>query len=305
MGRLSVAFILDLVKATRHMNRELLDALIMAAIVQANIAPIVRDARLQQAYAGYDEGVPDGLRRPVSMNAVAHSLQLPYETVRRHITRLVAEGVCELGPRGAIVSAEVLESPGHRTMTLETYDRVREFYHRLRRLGELEGVQGAPARTSVHPPARLVGRVASDYVLRVLDMVTRQVGDLVGGLIFLDILRANTEGLADDDRGGPDPEPSGFVPDARRRPVRVSDLSTRLGIPDETVRRHAARLVEDDRCERTPAGLIVPARVLARPPVVQMMRDNYSSLRRMYAILAQLGVTAEWDRQAADTAVLA
>jgi hypothetical protein len=49
--------------------------------------------------------------------------------------------------------------------------------------------------------------------------------------------------------------------------------------------------------------MIIPSRILARPHVVQMMRDNHASLQRLYAHLAQRGITAEWEREAAQTPV--
>jgi hypothetical protein len=299
VSRLSVAFMLDLVKVGRG-DRDLLDALIVLAIVQANIAPVTRDADLQRTYAAYDEAPPDDIRRPVSMNAIAHSLVLPYETVRRRVTQMAADGLCDVGARGVVVSSAMLTSPQHRAVVIATYDLVRRFYIRLRELGELGGLPrpATPWRPDAPPPVRMVVRCSSDYVLRLVDLLTRQIGDLIAGVVFLDILRANTEQLPDSERGGPETGPSGFVPDALRRPVRVATLATRLDIPPETVRRHAAQLLKDDRCERAGAGFIVPARVLARPHVVQMMRDNHASLTRLYAHLAQLGIAGEWERQA-------
>ncbi|MET0272880.1 MAG: hypothetical protein ABW360_07800 [Phenylobacterium sp.] len=298
-----MAFVLDLIRVGRG-DRDLLDTLISVAIVQANVAPLLRDADLQKAYAADDEAPPDELRRPVSMNAIAHSLVLPYETVRRRVTAMTADGICEMIPGGVIISSQVLSSPGHRQVIIDTYDLVRRFYLRLRQLGELAGLPEPvrPWDPAADTPVRMVVRCSSDYVLRLVDLLTRHIGDLIAGVVFLDILRANTERLPDSERGGPDAGPSGFVHDAHRQPVRVATLAGRLDIPQETVRRHAAQLLKDDRCERVDGGLIIPSRVLARPNVVQMMRDNHASLYRLYAHLAQLGIGAEWERQAAQTA---
>ena len=71
----------------------------------------------------------------------------------------------------------------------------------------------------------------------------------------------------------------------------------RLGIPQETIRRHLQRLVEADRCERTRNGYRVPARVLAREPFVRFMLDNQSHLHRLFGQLADFGVLSEWERQ--------
>ena len=74
-------------------------------------------------------------------------------------------------------------------------------------------------------------------------------------------------------------------------------LAERLGIPQETVRRHLQRLLDADQCERTGDGYRVPARVLARPPFVQYMLDNQSHLHRLYSGLTDFGVLSEWERE--------
>jgi hypothetical protein len=235
------------------------------------------------------------------MNAIAHSLQLPYETVRRRVTQMVTQGFCEMAPRGVIVRRGVLHSPQHRAVLFESYELVRRLYLHLRQLGELTNlpVGGAWADDPSRPPVRLVARFSSDYVLRLIDTLTSGLGDLSAGLIFLSVIRANTENFPDHERGTLDPGPLGVVPDSRRQPVRVATLSARLGIPQETVRRHVAQLIKDERCERMAGGLIVPARVLGRPQAAQMLRDNYASLQRMYARLGHFGLLAEWEREGA------
>ncbi len=70
------------------------------AINQANNAPLTRDPEARARYGGLDALAPDGERRPVSINAVAASLGLPFETVRRRIRRLAAEQVCVAVGRG-------------------------------------------------------------------------------------------------------------------------------------------------------------------------------------------------------------
>jgi DNA-binding Lrp family transcriptional regulator len=297
ISRISVGFLLDLARIGR-MERDLADALILLTIVQANVAPLARDADLSMTYATYDELPPDDLRRRISVSAIAQSLRLPYETVRRRVAAAAARGACVVTPQGVYVPGETLNTSQHREMVLRTYELVREVYGRLSGLHALEGLPPPEPRsqlTSQKEPVRAVVRASADYMLRVVDLITVWAGDLQRGLILLTILRCNLEDLPDDPTNQA-ATPSGFAPDEIRKPVRVSTISERLRLPEETVRRHAARLVDQRLCAREREGLVVPAHVVARPEVLQMMSDNQANVRRMFEGLARLGITAEWDR---------
>ncbi|WP_334164954.1 hypothetical protein [Phenylobacterium sp.] len=302
VGRLSVALLLDLVQIGR-LDREFLDGVLLLTIVQANIGPLTRDTDLQRTYGDYDAPPPDELRRRVSVSAIARSLRLPYETARRHIARLAAAGECEVTPQGVYVPAATLHSPRHREAVIGTCELLRDFYFRLRELDALADLPAAEPAAALNAasgaPVRAIVRISSDYVLRMVDLLAIHVGDLVRGLILLAVLRANTEDLTAEVRGRAAEGPDGFTSDAMRRPVRVAELSARLGVPEETVRRHAARLVKDRLCVRGPDGLVLPSHVLARPQFVQLMADNHANVARMFAALARLGVIAEWERQRA------
>jgi hypothetical protein len=129
-------------------------------------------------------------------------------------------------------------------------------------------------------------RIASDYMLRTVDNVTRQFDGLISGLIWFAVMSANSEHLEAE-----------AADDAERRPVRVTQVAARLAAPTETVRRHAVGLVETGLCQRVRGGLVVPAEVLQRPAALRAMQNNFADLQRMFAGFAQLGVLAEWDRQ--------
>ncbi|MEO8113986.1 MAG: hypothetical protein ABI655_06375 [Phenylobacterium sp.] len=301
MGRVCISFVLDSVKIGRG-GHDLIDALILLAIVQSNIAPLARDADLQRTYATYDEPPPDEIRRPVSMNAIAHSLRFPYETVRRRVSQLASQGECEITRRGVYVPAVALATPEHLATLEASYELVRNLYWRLREIG---GLGELPAPTTPWAgegnggaaPLRLVARHSSDYFLRVMEGLRQRVGGLVEGLILMDILRANTEHLTDLDRGTEEDGARGFVPDEQRRAVRVTALAARLDLPEETVRRHVAQLIKEERCVRWPEGIVVPTYLMVRPQVAGMLRDNLIALHRMFTALAQLGILEEWDRQ--------
>jgi hypothetical protein len=79
---------------------ELLTGLVSLARVQANVAHL---DRLAGGFAGIDTAPPDELRRPVSVLALSSSLGLPYETIRRHVAKMVAAGQC-VRVKGGVVA---------------------------------------------------------------------------------------------------------------------------------------------------------------------------------------------------------
>lgn len=299
-GRLANAFVLDLAKLGGF-GRDVIDGLLLAAISQANVAQITRNPELQRRYATLDQPPPDELRRPVSVSAIANSLRIPFETARRRIATLADLGIVVAHPRGVVVPTGPLNSPFYRMGAAAHYELVRKLYFRLRGIGLLEDLPkpANPDFDPENPPVRLVIRLSSDYLLRLAEPISLYIGDIVTGLILMDVICANTEHLSDSEGGEADADwtAAGFVPDDLRKPVRPAALAERLGIAHETVRRHLGRLVKDDRCERNGDGYRVPARVLAREPFVQFMLDNQSHLSRLYVQLSDYGVLSEWERE--------
>ncbi|WP_293900048.1 helix-turn-helix domain-containing protein [Phenylobacterium sp.] len=299
-ARLANGFALDLVKLGGF-GRDVIDGLLMAAISQANVAQITRSPLLQRTYASLDQPPPDELRRPVSISAIANSLRIPFETARRRIAALVEVGIVKATPKGVIIPTAPLNSPFYRMAAEANYALVRNLYFRLRGIGMLDDLPrpNGPPFDPDHPPVRLVIRLSSDYVLRLAEPLSAHVGDLVTGLILMDVIQANTGHMPDSEGGEPDTDwsPAAFVPDSQRRLVRAATLSERLGIPPETVRRHLAQLAKADICERIGDGYRVPARVLAGTAFIQFMVDNESHLHRLYAGLADFSVLSEWERE--------
>lgn len=291
-GRLTVAFLLDFAEIGRG-DRTLVDAVLMLAMVQANIAPVLRETDLQRAYAAYSAPVPDGLRRPTSVSSLANSLRLPYETVRRRVADMARRGLCVVTPAGAYVPQEVLSRPEHMAGAFRTYDLLRTFYYELYDLGVMPPKE--PPEGPLLEPAeqvRAIMRVLGDYILRSVDSVTATGRDMITGLVLLGVFRANIEHRMSLEEGLPG---AAMLPDGDRRPVSAAALAARLNLPAETVRRHAAQLVAQGECVRGPHGLLVTSGIIDRPQVLGLVHDNFTHLTRMFSSLAQLGVLAAWD----------
>lgn len=79
--------------------------MVFLAILQASIGhiPFTRVSESSDP----DGVVPTNLRRSVSTLAVANSLSMPRETVRRHVNKLVEAGYCERDERRRIMVVDV------------------------------------------------------------------------------------------------------------------------------------------------------------------------------------------------------
>ncbi len=123
-------------------------ALVFAAIVSANVQHISHTSEAGHQYGGLDNAPPDEHRRPVSTHALAHSLGLPYETTRRNVNKLMADGVCTRVPgQGLMIPASYLMGQENVGNLLQCLTALQWFLSSLRRAGfDLNALadQGAP-----------------------------------------------------------------------------------------------------------------------------------------------------------------
>jgi hypothetical protein len=93
MSRLAMDYVISMYSAIlRGSPHDPLDTLILCTVAVANVAHLNSDPELSRAYGGVDQPEPLEIKRPLSRNAVALSLGMPYETVRRRIEKLLAGG---------------------------------------------------------------------------------------------------------------------------------------------------------------------------------------------------------------------
>lgn len=113
---------LDIAKAAH--GGDAMQAIIFTTLWSAN----VNQAR---ARGGYAEGLlPDELRRPVTVARLAQLVGAPTETVRRHVVRMVDEGLCtRMGRKGVVVNSDVflradmLEAVGRQCAAVRQHHR--------------------------------------------------------------------------------------------------------------------------------------------------------------------------------------
>lgn len=128
-----------------HPGEDLLTVLVHRAIVTANLAHLDVDPAARQ-FATLAAAPPDEVRRPVSVRAVAASMGVPLETVRRRTNRLIELGLCRRVKGGLIVPAATLEGPDAESALLGNMAGLRRLIWRLQSAGFR--LSGAP-----HPAA--------------------------------------------------------------------------------------------------------------------------------------------------------
>jgi len=112
ISRLSVRYLLDgLATITGALKVDLLSTLLFMEINRQNFMPEIERWRATGTPA--TPGLlADEARKPVSTYQLSRDLNLPYETTRRHVAKLVSLGLCErIEGEGLIIPASVLESP--------------------------------------------------------------------------------------------------------------------------------------------------------------------------------------------------
>lgn len=120
--------------AAMQPGEDLLTVLIHRVILIANLAHLDVDPARQQ-FATLAAAPADGVRRPVSVRAIAASMGLPFETVRRRTRRLIEAGACRQVRGGLIVPAETLEGPGAEGAPLGNMAGLRRLFWRLQAAG--------------------------------------------------------------------------------------------------------------------------------------------------------------------------
>lgn len=274
-------YLLDHITVARF-GFDLIDALIMVTVSHANVALISRDPELQRRYATYDCPPPDDLRRPISVNAVAQSLGLPFETVRRRIAKMSLLGIFKTTSHGVYVPTRFVVGKQHKAALQSGYQRIQSLQADCGSACWDEPPRGAPWRGA--EPLRLVARISSDYLLRFVHLLMEEAGDPASAAVWLALFCNN---FAVADRGV-----SGDTPACV--PISMSGLARYLRLSTETTRRRVHELIDAGLCVEHGPSIVVDESVMARPGVQRLLARGRQDLRRMFGALADYGVPQSW-----------
>lgn len=283
-ARQSAEYFLNIVRLLdRAVDRDLVTTLTFLSIARANMRQFTKDPDRSMRYAAMDAVPPDTERVPVTVYAVAKELGIPYETVRRHAAKLRKDDLCEAVPGGLII-------PNRAFFNAAMLEAVTAHWALTQELVNSAGGYATPL--SDPPPgdvSRQVVRLGVDYFLDVIALIGRTLEvDALGALVMRAVSFVNVEQHAYDPTAYPDvPVGPG---DSEREPVSVYAVAKTLSLPYETTRRHVRRLMELGLLEKSGAGVIVPARVSARPQVLMGIGELTARTETYLARLAELGV---------------
>lgn len=298
--RISTAFFMYCIRnMARVADNDLVVGLVYQAMWTANVKHITESATSIE-YGGLDQIPPDAMRRPVSVMALANTLRMPHETIRRYVHILVKADRCvRVGNKGFIVPARAFERQDHKAAILEAWPSL------LRMLDDLKRNEfnfepyrrmlpnTVPLPPDGTPPAniRSILRVVVEMVMRGVDMMGNlHNDDFIYGLIFTAIATANVEHIT----SGPQNLKYGGLlqlpPDEMRRPVTVHAVALALQLPYETARRAANRVVRDGKALRIGnKGLIIPRDRQEKRDVYDVMCRSYSNVVRTVGDLHRSG----------------
>jgi DNA-binding Lrp family transcriptional regulator len=270
IASLSLRFVLDVTTISRGPG-DLLDPLLVTAILDANQAAIHRDPDLARLYDDAQTALPDDLRRPISINALAKSLRLPFETVRRRVGAWTEAGLCVRVPGGVYVPQAVVTSPAYLAVQTARVERLRRFHADLVRMGFIPPSMTDGPRTGV----RAADRALAQYMLRICDHLIELTGDASNAFVLLGLFvlstRAETAELQRVKRSAP-----------------VSAVCEEVRMAPETVRRRLLALQARGLAARRPRGWVVLADERTWPQLRRMFADNEANLRRLFDRLSEL-----------------
>jgi len=281
-----VGVYLDLVDLTRE-EGDVLSPLIEAAVLEANLSAFVDSLVRSGDLTALEGPAPAEAMRPISVNAVAASLRLPFETVRRRAAALATAGRLVRDRAGLRVAPEWMARPEATRQSGLRYARLQRLHRDiLDHLGPaaLGLAPGPRSPVRARPLLQLTDHLANAYMLRIAELLTTELGDPFVGFVLLNLVRANVRHLPlEDPSVGPDAL-------AARRPARPSPLSNSLGVPPETLRRHVRRLERAGFVVRAEGGMILDDQAFRGRLAHALIGMAVANIRRILSQMARVGL---------------
>jgi DNA-binding Lrp family transcriptional regulator len=187
--------------------------------------------------------------KPMGVRKLSRRLDMPFETVRRHVAKLLRSGACLAHEDGITLAATVRRSARATDVLRKIYLNAVRLLGSLGRIGlaNHERRPSSPGSRRLDKEQTIVAVAALGVLLAAMKVLRGQFdGDLMSGLVFTAIRAANVQHIVN-----AVPEANrDIVPDSNRRPVSIAAIAASMRLPYETVRRHVAKLVREGKCIR-------------------------------------------------------
>lgn len=272
-------------------DRELIQTLLFLAISRANVAGITEAPEAGTRFAGLTSIPPDTMRLPISVYALSRDLRLPQETVRRHVGKLKADGLCIEAAGGLIIPRSVLVGPNYLMAIDQNWSLTRDFVDELARLGLFVPSQSDAQHSDVR---RQTVRISVDYFVDGLNLLARLGGgNLRAALVLCAVSAYELERHSPDETLGQTMTRVGDIAlDYFQEPIRIRNISALLILPIETTRRHLKNLVQGGLVERRAGeGFTIPSFVEGISSLSAELEAFVSLTGHLLERLAKIGVT--------------
>lgn len=233
--------------------------------------------------------------RGISIRALARSLNLPFETVRRKVRELEEAGLCLVTPDGRPFAAPVDEAQA-RVEAARVCDSFHRLLASLAALGvsasAFQGPGGPPPPAADQTQAQLAAhRLIHNYFLRTLEAGVGPHETMFNALIFVAAMSANAERITYDPElalryaAAHTPPPDGM-----RRPARPREIAERLNLPYEVVRRRLVDFLERGWVIKAGGGYVCTVARMQQPALLDGAYLIVQRLGQLISAVAQTGL---------------
>lgn len=228
-----------------------------------------------------------GTSRPgTSVNALAASLDRPFETVRRHVNALIEAGLCLRDGAHIRVVRGVADDETIGTALTRLHDIM------IRLIEDMADfdLPLPPLRPSTQHDERATVAAAIDLLLIAIEFHAAQHGNWLEVILYGCIMVANARSITyHREHANSYSESNTVPPESLRLPVSAPAVARALGLPYSTVGRHVARMASDGRLVRRPGGLIVSTTWMSTPSQLGGARIVAERTAQIFARLAASG----------------
>jgi hypothetical protein len=226
-------------------------------------------------------------RQPgISVNAMALSFNLPFETTRRHVGVLLADGWCERISTGIVVSDTVLTE----VATQECIDDLHDLMVWLAEQFQLLDLPLPSPRATASASREMVTLAAVELILAAIDFGKVGFRNLREFYIVHAIVAGSARKVTIDPLLSRQLGATATLPPPNlRRGVNVHRLAGLLTLPPVTTYRHVNRAIQAGKLERCPGGVRAAQSYLATPKIHADARLATARAQRAFQRLASAG----------------